>query len=282
MTRNCDAIIVGDVVRHMNSGRVGAVIEIDAREGRSTIEYRVRPSTDLDEDPDSVWWSSAWVARVPRRDPYRRYLDMRDAEDDADRQARRSAHRGARHGAYLPESAWDKAFWRLSNLERQGLDGKRSYRDHGRGHWHEAALDCLERRNRSTREQWAATERRMELSRLLVQLAKELPGVVVEIDRPEHPRGTTHLDIRRWREGLLRQISTRMPGAIKTIGVPTSDRLVVVEWRSDAGFRVSLHGAADATRHSSAADALSRIETLLDEPIKTIEEALDGEGHDAP
>ncbi len=92
--------------------------------------------------------SQVFDSRVPGRDPYRRYLAMREAEDDPRLQARRRAHPRARYGVHLPPGAWQKMFWRLSNLMRIGPDGRWTSRDLGRQRWEGAADDCLERRDR--------------------------------------------------------------------------------------------------------------------------------------
>ena len=144
-----DPIIPGDVIIHHGSGRIGSVLAIGHVHRDVNVKYQIRPSVDLDQDPRCHWWSSTQVYRAAVRDPYRRYLAMCDAEDDAHRRARRSAHQRYRSGEYLPEAAWNKVFWRLVNLRRSGPDGMLCHHDLGRQHWEAAANDCLDRRDRS-------------------------------------------------------------------------------------------------------------------------------------
>lgn len=141
-------IISGDVVEHTNTRRVAIVLETKrVRDG--TIECRVEPIPN--PDPHPIWWNSSHVRQVPRRDPYRRYLAMRDAEDDELRRIRRLRHRRARYGygPFLTEIAWEKAYWRLCNLRDILPGGMGTSRDTGRLHWIGAATDCLNRRDRA-------------------------------------------------------------------------------------------------------------------------------------
>lgn len=153
-----DDVLVGDVVRHLNSGRIGSVLEVGRAHADGTIEYRIQLARDarkedlsVDEVPldDEIWWNSRRIVRVPRRDPYRRYLAMREAEDSPERKIRRARHRGHRSGGLLHEAAWDHAYWQLSNLQHRGPAGELTYRNLGRAHWERAAQDCLDRRDRS-------------------------------------------------------------------------------------------------------------------------------------
>jgi hypothetical protein len=141
-------IMSGDVVRHTNSGRIAVVVEIGRTHRDGTIEYRVH--VDSDDEEEDAWWNSAHARRVRGRDPYRRYLAMRDAEDDVDRQLRRSDRPVLGRGVLLPALAWERIRWRLVNLRRALPSRTRTtLRDLGRGHWIAAADDCLSRQYRA-------------------------------------------------------------------------------------------------------------------------------------
>jgi hypothetical protein len=153
-----DAILPGDVVRRESDpSGTGIVVSIGATDRRGATQYHVLGVPDpLEESHEwsESWWASTEVARVPRRDPYRRYLAMCTSEDDPDRQARRAGRPSrwsCRRGVLLPWAAWDTAFWRIANLERVDLTGRLSYRPLGREHWAHAADDCLDRRERAER-----------------------------------------------------------------------------------------------------------------------------------
>jgi hypothetical protein len=111
--RDEPVVYTGDVVRHVNSGSIGIVLEI----GRT-------------------------------------HRDGSTAEDDLAGQARRAAHRSLqirRDGGWFPEKLWEKMFWRLTNRRRLLPQGGYVSFPLGRDHWDVAALDCLERRDRSAR-----------------------------------------------------------------------------------------------------------------------------------
>jgi hypothetical protein len=157
-----DAIILGDVVEHTNSRRRGCVIGIERANPDGTIEYRVRPARDATGDIDVTSWNSARVARVAHRDPHRRYIAMVAAEDSLARRGRRPPPEGRREwailvrmfGPNLPDVAWDRMYWRLTNLRHIDPGGAYVAYDLGRGSWGRAAIDCLERRDRAARWHW--------------------------------------------------------------------------------------------------------------------------------
>ncbi len=154
-----NTILPGDVVEHTNSHRRGCVIEVGRAHRDGTTEYHVRPAQD-DWFGGLTWWNSAHVRRVPRRDPFRRYLAMVAIEDDPAKQARRQQapegrrrwrRRGRSFGPWLPDDVWDKLYWRLSNQRRLDPSGAYVHYDLGREAWERASIDCLERRDRAAR-----------------------------------------------------------------------------------------------------------------------------------
>jgi len=156
-----NTIISGDVVEHTNSSRQGCVVEIGRTHSDGTTEYRVRPAQDDRFDIQLTWWNSAHIRRIPRRDPFRRYLALIAIEDDLAKQERRQdpprashqcwAYRGRKFGPWLPDTVWEKLYWRLCNQQRYDPGGAYVYYDLGRGAWEKAAIECLERRDRAAR-----------------------------------------------------------------------------------------------------------------------------------
>jgi hypothetical protein len=153
-----NTIILGDIVEHTNSHRRGCVIEVGRTHRDKTTEYRVRPARDDRFDIEPTWWNSAHLRRVPRRDPFRRYLALIAIEDSPSKQERRQhppenrrcwARRGRTFGPWLPDTVWDKLYWRLSNQQRHDPSGAYVHYDLGREAWEKAAIDCLERRDRA-------------------------------------------------------------------------------------------------------------------------------------
>ncbi len=156
-----DAVIPGDVVEHGGSRRRAYVLAIGRIHPDRTVEYLVKPVSGDDdpvEDPDETWWNSAHARRVTRptqRDPYRTYLTLAYVEDDLGRQANRARRRRSAQDIRLPSMTWDRAYWRLCNLQRVGIDGKITHQDLGRAHWTTAANDCIDRRERAERARYA-------------------------------------------------------------------------------------------------------------------------------
>jgi len=82
-------------------------------------------------------------------------------EDDLARQERRQhspdaerrhwARRGRTFGPWLPDTVWEKLYWRLCNQQRHDPGGAYVHYDLGRGAWEKAAIECLERRDRAAR-----------------------------------------------------------------------------------------------------------------------------------
>ncbi len=151
-------IISGDVVEHTNSHRRGCVVEVGRTHHDGTTEYRVRPAQADRFGTELTWWNSAHICRVVRRDPFRRYLALVAIEDDSVKQERRQqppegrrnwALRGRAFGPWLPEAVWEKLYWRLSNQQHLDPHGAYVSYDLGREAWKKAAIDCLERRDRS-------------------------------------------------------------------------------------------------------------------------------------
>lgn len=153
-------IISGDIVEHTNSHRRGCVVEVGRTHHDGTIEYRVRPSQDDRFDVELTWWNSAHICRVMWGDPFRRYLATVVIEDNLAKQERRQqppegrcswARRDRMFGPWLPETVWEKLYWRLSNQLRHDPNGACVYYDLGRAAWEKAAIECLERRDRAAR-----------------------------------------------------------------------------------------------------------------------------------
>lgn len=152
-------ILCGDVLEHTNSHRRGCVVEVGRTYRDGTTEYHIQPSRDARFDTKPIWWNSAHVRRVPRRDPYRRYLALVAIEDCPAKQQRRQhpqeghrswARRGRTFGTWLPDTAWDKLFWRLRNQQKLDPSGEYVHYDLGRSSWEKAAVECLERRDRAS------------------------------------------------------------------------------------------------------------------------------------
>lgn len=153
-------IIPGDVVEHTNSHRRGCDIKVGRTHRDGTIEYHVRPAQDDRFDIQLTWWNSAHICRVPHRDPFRRYLALITIEDDPARKERRQqppnghrrrwGRRGGTFGPWLPAKVWEKLYWRLTNQRRRDPSGAYVHYDLGREAWEEAAIECLQRRDRAT------------------------------------------------------------------------------------------------------------------------------------
>lgn len=167
-----EGVLCGDVVSRTDTGSVGVVLETRPN-GDGAVECLIYVSTrgseewveyDTSRNPvwwaralwDRAWWDSRHIRQVPRRDPYRRYLAMRAAEDDDRLRERRLGHLDRRmrqrrfgYGPYLSEAAWQKAYWRLRNLRKIDPCGMFVGLDLGREHWIDAANDCLDRRDRA-------------------------------------------------------------------------------------------------------------------------------------
>lgn len=155
-----NTIILGDIVEHTNSHQRGCVLEVGRTHHDQTTEYRVRPARDNRFDNELVWWNSTHLRRVSWRDPFRRYLALITLEDDPARQEhrqnppenrRRWARRSRTFGPWLPDTAWDKLYWRMCNQRRHDPSGAYVHHDLGRAAWEEASRDCLERRERAAR-----------------------------------------------------------------------------------------------------------------------------------
>lgn len=156
-----DLIIPGDVVQHTSTRRVACVVQIGRTHSDGTIEYEVRPAQNRDGalDLDLRWWNSAHIRRMPRRDPYRRYLALAAREDDAASQARRQhppnnargrwRQRARYFGPWISSEVWENLYWKLSNTMCRDPSGARVWYNLGRESWERAALDCLERRDRA-------------------------------------------------------------------------------------------------------------------------------------
>jgi hypothetical protein len=151
-------LLSGDLVRHTNSGRMGAVLGVVPwRDGSVECEVRII-APNSDEHLALRQWSSIHLERMSP-DPYRRYLAMCTAEDaagSADVRARRSRQAQQRAG-YLPAAAWAQMYWQIGNWRRLVADAvvlprQRWYSgiNLGRDAWDDACLDCLHRRSRST------------------------------------------------------------------------------------------------------------------------------------
>jgi hypothetical protein len=148
-------IYPGDVVRHTNSGRIGIVLESERAHRDGSVEYLVRTGEAPNGDFNCITrWNSQRVDLVRMRDPYRRYLTLCAREDDPAGQARRRAHprsRIRRYGGWFSAELWEKMYWRLTNRRRLLPYGGYVHYSLGREHWGRAAVDCLDRRDRSNR-----------------------------------------------------------------------------------------------------------------------------------
>jgi hypothetical protein len=153
-------IILGDIVEHTNSHRRGCVVEVGRTHRDKTTEYRVRPAREdrFDSELTLTWWNSAHLRRVPWRDPFRQYLALIAIEDNLAKQERRQrppegrrgwARNSRTFGPWLPDTVWDRLFWRLSNQRHYDPSGAYVHYDLGREAWGVAAIDCLERRDRA-------------------------------------------------------------------------------------------------------------------------------------
>lgn len=160
MTSATDDIIPGDVVRHTNTHLLACVVKVGRTCNDGTIEYEVRPAQNRDGDLDLRWWNSSRIWRVPRKDPYRRYLALVAIEDDPTKQERRQKPasdvdrlhwrlRARRFGPWLHDRVWDGLYWKLSNTMRHDPSGAYVSYSLGREQWQKAAIDCLKRRDRA-------------------------------------------------------------------------------------------------------------------------------------
>lgn len=163
-----DGIIPGDVVQHANTRMLACIVRLGRTCNDGTVEYEVRPAQERGGDLDLRWWNSARVRRVPRRDPYRRYLALVAVEDDVVKQERRQRapdgerrhwrHRARRFGPWVPDKVWKSLYWKLSNTMRLDPGGALVHYSLGREPWEGAAIDCLERRDRAARH-WMQPDR---------------------------------------------------------------------------------------------------------------------------